>query len=70
MRILDIADALDRDDMLAVDADEGREAGIDGSVVDGFGGWVVLRDDLGGASVPFLKFMQTCRGLLARMRRR
>lgn len=54
MRPLDVADALGRDDMLAVDRGEGREAGVDACVVDLARGWVVLRDDdRAGAAAAF-----------------
>ncbi len=49
--LIDVADALDGDDVLAVDRGEGREAGVDAGVVDLLGGWVVLRDyDCAGAA--------------------
>lgn len=42
MRPLDMADALDADDMLAIYANQRGETGIDGGVVELLGGWVVL----------------------------
>jgi hypothetical protein len=51
---LHVADALDRNDVLAVDRGEGREAGVDARVVYLFRGRVVLGDDDGaGAAAAF-----------------
>lgn len=50
MRLLDVADALDGDDVLAVDRGEGGEAGIDAGVVDLLCGGVVLGDNDGAGT--------------------
>ena len=46
MRVFDISYTLYCDDVLAVDTNERRQAGIDGCVVDFLGSWVHLRHDL------------------------
>lgn len=50
VRLRDVANALDRDDMLAVHTDQRRQASIDRGMVDLFSGWVVLREDLSGSA--------------------
>lgn len=46
MRVLHIANALNGDDVFAVDADQWRQTGVHGRVIDLVGGWVDMRDDL------------------------
>ena len=45
MWLLDIADALDRDHMFAVDAGERGETGVDARMIDPLGGRIILGDD-------------------------
>jgi len=54
MRLLDVADTLDSDDMLAVYRGEGRKTGVYAGVVDFLCCWVVLGNDNGaGAATAF-----------------
>lgn len=54
MRLLDVADAFDRDDMFAVNAGKRGKTGIDACMVDLFGGWIVLGDNDGAGSTSTL----------------
>lgn len=54
MWVGDVVDVFDGDDMFVVDGDEGGEIGVDGGVVDFFGGWVEVWEDEGvGVVVVF-----------------
>ena len=50
VRLLDIADTLDGDDMLPVDGYKWSKAGIYTGMIDLLGGWIVLRDDDGAST--------------------
>ena len=54
VRAFGIADALDGDNMLAVETSKGRQAGIDAGVVDLFSRGVILTDNDGAGSAATL----------------